>query len=272
MSRRSPHRFAASVFTLGLGLTLLIPNGWCGPAAVAQPPDEAGPEIRGPQPGDRTIRERIRERRERFARERGLDEAQLAERRARVLAVLEDLDPALAERFRNAPDDRPGVKMALLEDRFPEVLRLVRLREHDQDLYALRVRELVLSRQMRDVARQIRLAERQEQRGEDPVVDADDLRRDLEDLAEEQFEAEQAAEELQLQRFEERLEMMRERFKQRDRDERQIIQRTIERLLSGDPRRTGSPERRGPGGLDGDRPERPGPPRREPPRGDELDL
>ncbi|MEM7577600.1 MAG: hypothetical protein AAF328_09000 [Planctomycetota bacterium] len=228
--------------------------------------------------GEGSIRDRLQQRRERFAegrsQNRELNDEQLAEQHAEVLEVLEDIDPSIAERFRSAENPRPGLQLAMLERRFPEVLRLARLRQHDEDMYQLRVRQLVLYQQMRGLARQIRVAQRQDEQGQAAALDVDELRDDLEDVAEEHFQAEQAAEELEIERREQKLEELREHLKQRDRNERQIIERTIEELLSGETR---GPQSRGPGM---DRPDRPGGPRdnrpdrlrNEPPPNDQLDL
>ncbi|MEM1446188.1 MAG: hypothetical protein AAGF84_09050 [Planctomycetota bacterium] len=277
------------ISALFLGAVLLLP-GTEPQSAFAQPPDEQRPaerperpdrpqpQMRDGQRGEGPMRERFRERMQRFAEERGLDEASIAKHHEQVMAVLEDIDPDLADRFRNAENAPPGLQLMMLERRFPEALRLARLRQNDEEMYALRVRQLVIYRQMQGLARQIRIAEKQEAQGQDPTLDADDLRKDLEDLAEEHFEAEQAAEELEIERREQKLEEQRERLKQRDRHEREIIQKTIDQLLSGEARGPGRGGPGGPRGMDGDRPGRPerpqrsGDPRPQPPPDDQLDL
>lgn len=256
MSRRpASHRLHRLTAAPILGVALLL-SGSAVESAIAQPADDVRPSER-PERGDRPDRlregqrgeggmmDRLRERRERFAEERGLDDAQIAEHYERVLAVLDDIDPDLAQRVRDGEQVRPGIKMAMLQRRFPEVLHLARLRQHDKEMYGLRVRELVLYQQMRGLARQIRVAERQEAQGEDPAFDADDLRKNLEDLAEDHFEARQSADELEIERIEESLEKRKERFDENDRNERELIQRTIDDLLSGDGH--GQQRRGGPG-------------------------
>ena len=238
LRHQPPHLFAALI--LGSFVAATSPTT---SLAQAQPPRVQPDKARESQRDDRPLAERIRERRDRFAEERGLSQEQLEHQYAQVLAVLQDIDPVLADRLRNAEDARPGVQIMILERRFPEVLRLARLREHDQALYALRVRELVLYRQMQSIAQQIRLAQNQIDAGRESDVDVDDLKRDLERLAKDHFEADQDAKELELQRFERKLEEMRDRHRQRGREQRQIVESTVDELLTGQGRR---PDDRGP--------------------------
>ncbi len=181
--------------------------------AFSERPDQAGDD-RGPRRGGPGS---FRERRD-----------QMAGQFEDVLAVLDDLDPRMADRLRNAGDERPGLRMMAIQRHFPEVTRLVRLRNDDPEMYDLRVRDLRLFKRSVVLATEARSAAEE---GDDNA--ADDLTDTLDDVVEEHFDVQQEIRALELERLEARIEALKDAHDERDRNKRDLIEQRTQRLLEG---------------------------------------
>lgn len=223
-------RFAT---TAGLTLGLLL----LGASAVAQqapPPRDAPPppphadEAPGQDAND------LGPDHQRWDRWHGRDDPRIAEHLEGVIAVVRDIDPQLAERIENIHDDRPGMKMLAVRRAFPQVFRLVRLREDDPEMYALRIDDMKLQRRSNELVRQIRAARRA---GDDR--EAADFVDDLEDVVEEHFDLRQQIRELEIDRLEARIEALKDALSERRHNRRDLMEDRIRDLLK-DPRDAGN--------------------------------
>ena len=161
--------------------------------------------------------------------------------REEMMAVLRDIDPALAERVaerggrHHADGDRPERGHRGddgLRELFPQVARLTFLRERDPALYDLRVRDIRLERDTEAL-----VAEARRVRGDASIDDAEDriedLHEELEEKVEAHFELRQEIRAAELERMEERLERLKEDLDRREGDKDELIAQRIAELRGG---------------------------------------
>ena len=144
-----------------------------------------------------------------------------------MLAVLGQADPPLAGRLAQSQVARSPARLRLwLLDHVPGLRDLVRLRALDPELYAMRVRDIRLTRETVELAEALRRVQQLGERRE-----ADDLRETIEERVAAQFELRQAMRELAVARLEARLERLKLAVRERDRAERDLVEARVRELI-----------------------------------------
>jgi hypothetical protein len=218
---------------------------------------EALTAIDNGEPPPQVMRDLMRDSRERGGEDRPIDPAELTpERRAQILNFLRETTPQLADRVERELRDRPDQADRIYARLAPRVIPQIELRERDPELYGIRADSMRLDwriRQAAITARNAPASARAESRG---VLLA--LVRERVDLA----IRERA---LMLDRFEKRIEGMREDL-QSERDRRdEIVAEKVDELERGVADELPPPGEPGPGFGDnrGPRRDRRGPPQQD---------
>ncbi|MEM9882763.1 MAG: hypothetical protein AAF800_07590 [Planctomycetota bacterium] len=188
---------------------------------VAPAPAERGPGQRSADVADGRSDERPLDR---GPRDRRWTDAE-AEAAREVIGVLY---PELAERLNKLRDEDPRAYRDALERRFPRVRFLVRLRERDPEMYALRVEDITRARQVEALGKAYRAAE----------ADGDDMKSraikdDLEDAAAAHFDVRQTIRRIEIDRLRARLEAMEQQLEEQDDDRDDLIERRVDELTGG---------------------------------------
>ncbi|MEM6459329.1 MAG: hypothetical protein AAF710_08070 [Planctomycetota bacterium] len=189
--------------------------------AVTPASAERGPGDSSPGVSDGPSDERPRDR---GPRDRRWTDAE-AEAAREVIATLY---PELAERLDKLRDEDPRAYRDALERRFPRVRFLVRLRERDPEMYALRVEDITLARRVESLGKAYRAAE----------ADGDDMKSlaikdDLEDAAAAHFDVRQTIRRIEIDRLRARLEAMEQQLEEQDDDRDDLIERRVDELTGG---------------------------------------
>lgn len=151
------------------------------------------------------------------------------EQREVALELLDALRPEQARWLRAAGPESGPEAARLVHRVLPRLRLMVHMREHDPQMYELRLTDLRLERQADDLASSYRMAVRQDDRG--ARRDAEDA---LEVVLERQFELRQELRELELQRLESRLEQLREQLNEREDQRDELIESRLTELLGPD--------------------------------------
>ncbi len=141
-------------------------------------------------------------------------------------AVIEELRPDLIDHVHQLREGDHRRFGELIDRRFPAVRYLVDLKRDDPAVYDLRIRDLRLTRETRDLARRVRDAN-----GADREDDADDLTEELEERVAEHFDVRQSLRERELERLRERLEAMEEELDERSDDRGDLIEERVDALV-----------------------------------------
>ncbi|MEO1237836.1 MAG: hypothetical protein AAFX76_13700, partial [Planctomycetota bacterium] len=116
------------------------------PAALAQPRDDGGEEPRFEEPRSDPDRE--------HRRGRALTDEQVDA----ALEIVGRLYPELSERLETLREEDPRKLRQTLQRRFPRVRFLVNLQDRDPAMFELRISDLTLERQTRELAERLRAA------------------------------------------------------------------------------------------------------------------
>jgi len=229
-----PFRRWFSAATISAALAIV---GSISPVGLAQlrPPVPSEVEDEQAREGDQTDRpHRRRGPHDRGAlegRRRGLegrrrggppDRVLTAEEIEQLLSIMERIHPRFAERLRQAGTERARHMLR----RHWRLLGLLRLKEHDPDGFELRVQDMSLERQSRELARQIR------DEGSSKDSDRGKLaRKELRELVSQHFEVRQKIKEHELAKLERRIDELRKAIGQRTEKKGQIIEEQHKQLL-----------------------------------------
>ena len=140
--------------------------------------------------------------------------------------IIELLQPDLAAELRELGERDPRRLRETMQRRFPGVRYLINLKERDPETYRLRIRDLQLNRETRDVARAIQAAGAADREDE-----ADDLTETLEERVTEHFDVRQALRERELDVLRERIERMQEQLEDRADERDDLIEERVEELV-----------------------------------------
>lgn len=163
------------------------------------------------------------ERRHRGPHERRpMDEAELD----KALALLERVKPELAERLSSLRAEEPREASRVIRERFPRLRHLLRLKEIDPPMYELRVEEVRLSYQSRDLVK-----EHTEARDAGDAELAAAVRDELSMVLEEHFEVRQQIRRRELELLERRIAALRERIEARAAERETVIEAQIEKMI-----------------------------------------
>jgi len=121
------------------------------------------------------------------------------ERLADILAVLEDIDPELSGRVKQLREKHPQAVGDMLGERIRLLSRLLELREHDSEMYQLRVSDIRMTRMTKILAKELHWAE-QKDSGQ-----AQSLREQLVEMVQTHDELRTELRQLELDRLESRL-------------------------------------------------------------------
>ena len=224
--------------------------GWllCAGSAMAQPDDRPGPPPRGEPParhaaedawpdhrGDEALRldEHARDHRggdrdgDGPPRRRGGRADAMTEAEAiQAFPIIELLQPDLADELRELGERDPRQLRETMQRRFPGVRYLIDLQERDPETYQLRIRDIQLNRETRDLAKSVQAA-----LAADREDEADDLTETLEERVTEHFEVRQALRERELDVLRERIERMQEELEDRADERDDLIEERVEELV-----------------------------------------
>jgi hypothetical protein len=230
MSRNAYPSRCRTALLAALLLTPTLPS-------LAQPGDNRGPNA--DRPGYRDHGNRDQSAREPFGDEPAdpdlIEEPSEHDRKRfeelfkdpeKLIAVVRDIDPALADQLEALNSTRPRAIFSVLRRQFPTVMRLALLKDEDPQLYQLRVRDLQLTRHSDELAEQYREAKRR-----DDKQAADDIADQLEPIVEEHFDVRQQARQREVQKLEERLEQLKDALDERDDNKRDLIKQRLAELL-----------------------------------------
>jgi hypothetical protein len=103
----------------------------------------------------------------------------------------------------------------------PDAFRLEEMKKYDPEMYELEVRDRELESQTQTLAQQLRRA---------PLNERAELKKQLQELVDQHFDARQTRRELQLKRLEAELEQMRASLTKRQEVREQIVGRRIAEL------------------------------------------
>ena len=201
---------------------------------------DEGPEHRSPHrtrgtPGDRGRKMRGGDQDRGRRPERGSMRGQMGDRRGqgrpmmhdaspedmeKVLDVLRDYDPEMAERIERVKDRNPEEAMRMMRRAAPTLRRIMYLKQTDAEGYELQIRDMRLGVESERIAKEIRRNERE----------ADELTGRLRKVVEEQFEARQQLREHQLHKMEQKLEQLRQQIKQRAESRDKMIDQQVAQL------------------------------------------
>lgn len=153
---------------------------------------------------------------------RTMSESELDE----ALALLERVKPELADQLASLRAEDARRAGRLVQQRFPRVRYLLRLKEADPALYELRVDELALTYQGRSLA-----GEYLEARAADDNELAEAVRDELSVLLAEQFEVRQQIRRRKLEKLERRIAELREQIEARSTERDTLIGQRLDELL-----------------------------------------
>ncbi len=202
--------------------------------APGPPPREDARDRDGDRSGDRFMRGRDRPLLERLRRDRddspdsrgGPFRKPLTEEEVeQVLAILQELHPEMAERLTEARKYSPERVQRLLKMMGPRINELRRLKEHDPEMFELKKQDIVLGRETRELAAELREAR---QRGDEKAVQQSTAR--MRELVRKHFDVRQQMKVHELEAIERRLEMLREQLKERAAQREQVIESRVEEL------------------------------------------
>lgn len=146
-----------------------------------------------------------------------------------ALNVLADIDADLVARIRKLKERNPDKAWELLRPHYDEVRRLTDMRQTDAIGYELRVRDIRLTRESRDLSEQIIKARaRRDVKAEKAALEQ------LREVVDSHFEARQDLRRHEVELFERKLMRMREAIAERDRKRDQIIDAKVEDLIGGE--------------------------------------
>lgn len=154
-----------------------------------------------------------------------------AEEMQEVLELLKEQDPQLAERLEAMRQSDPQRAQQMLRPHVPGLMRLVYLKRTDPEHFRLRMQDIKLERQSRELAQQIRALSSGPQSSEQQV---NRLRGELAVVLDQQFEVRQQLQEKMVQELQQRLERLRQEVEQRKGQKDQLIEQRLEDLLKRD--------------------------------------
>ena len=140
--------------------------------------------------------------------------------------IIELLQPDLADELRELGERDPRHLREVIQRRFPGVRYLIDLKERDPEMYRLRIRDIQLNRETRDLARAVQAAQAADREDE-----ADDLIETLEERVTEHFDVRQALRERELDVLRERIERMQEELEDRADERDDLIEERVEGLV-----------------------------------------
>lgn len=146
---------------------------------------------------------------------------------AAFLAVLEDFEPSLHRAMTEVQAIDHDRFVRLVEEKFPQWMELVNLRESDSEAYELRRSEYALTRALFDLRRQYRIAQEAENASE-----MDRLRTEAADLIGRQLDVRRNIRERELQELETQLKRLRLRLDAQQNDRDRTVQKRLDDLLS----------------------------------------
>ena len=214
------------------------------PEPTTQPSDDGEQDLFGPRGRGRGHRP------EGWRRGRETYESLSDEDRTGLWQFMGEYFPELAEELDDLEQTYPEAFRRKMRRVLPHMLELKGLQDEDPDMFALRVDELRVSRQIRSVARLLCRV---------PTADRDpDKMKELRELVATRFDLRQKLHRLELRRLERRLVDARKRLEQARQDKAKKVDVELQEILSGGGDRPYKgdkcgPERDGPPG--GPRPE-----------------
>lgn len=152
-----------------------------------------------------------------------------AEYRQRLLDVLKDLDPEIAERLEKKSEEDPRKLYDVMRRFGPRVHRLVQLKESDTETYQLSIKDMKIGLECDKLSRQYRKAKKA---GDDDR--AAEIRALIADQVEEHFDIRQKSREAQLERLERRLAEARKQLEKRADQRPRLIKDRISDLTGED--------------------------------------
>lgn len=205
---------ARRLLTAGLAATLLLASS---PPALA---DGKPKPDRPDKPARPQIEEAPWEHETPFRRDKPTPEET-----QKMLDVLREMEPELAERIDKWRQENPDRVADMLQRRFPRLRMMIELQKFDPEQFKLRMQDLVLSRQLLDHVRAYRAA-RLAKDGKPEEV-REQIRRHLV----EQFEVRQKIRQRELERLEQRLRQLRKELDERAKTRDKVIDREVSQLL-----------------------------------------
>lgn len=156
----------------------------------------------------------------------GPPEPLTAEEQSLAMSVVEDYDPALAERILALRQQNPERAMSMLRQHMPTIRRYMTMKNQDPALYELTIRDTKLTNQSERLGQQIR-----QTGGEGPT--AESMRQTLRGVLTELFDVRQKMREKQLEALERRIAEMRRQTESRRDMRDQLIDQRLEELVKG---------------------------------------
>lgn len=146
-----------------------------------------------------------------------------------ALRTMREIDPAHADEFDRMREQDPERVPRELRERFPRIREFLALHRYDRPMFDLRVQDLKLARESRDLSKRINDA-----RDADADGRADAMEDELATLVERHFDVRQQIRQRELERLEARIAELREQLDERADDKSDLIEAHVERLLSGE--------------------------------------
>lgn len=141
-----------------------------------------------------------------------------------VVDVVKENMPAIGERLAEAMKSNPDAVRAVIREH-PRLLELARMKRHDPKMFDLRISEMKLERQSRDLMLQYRKAQKS---GDQAAMDA--TREQLRKSVEEHFQLRQEIREQELAKLEQRLAQVKSQIESRRVNKDQLILQRLREL------------------------------------------
>ncbi len=145
-----------------------------------------------------------------------------------AIGVIRELHPELADWLDQLRDKHPNHIAESLHRRFPRLGDFVALKRSDPQMYELRIEDIRINRECRELAKQYHDAACSEETGM-----ADGIHDELSALVNEHFDIRQRIRQLELDRLKMRIEQLHEQLDARQELKEELIEERLEELTGG---------------------------------------